>query len=205
MATPEPAFLNEDIEDFFDNAALSLHWVGPDGTILRANSYELRSLGYERSEYEGRNITEFHADPDVIQDILERLTRGETLEDYPARMIAKDGSIRHVLINSNVRWDGEKFIHTRCFTRDVTAAKFAEEEMRKRAMELNDKVIQEVAVAKMSLEMDDQPKAVGAIERALGAAKSVVSHLLTSSKKLSPGELRSSGDRAVVDPDEAKV
>src|SRR5207253_1938440 len=32
----------------------------------------------------------------------------------------KDGSIRYVLINSNVLWRAEEFLHTRCFTRDIT-------------------------------------------------------------------------------------
>ena len=201
MAEVERALVSEDIDDFLENAALSLHWVGPDGTILKANSYELQALGYSRDEYEGRNITEFHADADVIQDILERLTRGETLEDYPARMIAKDGSIRHVLINSNVRWDGEKFVHTRCFTRDVTAARFAEDELRKQAMELNDQVIQEVAIAKLSLEMGDGDKAASALSKALVSGKAVVSHLLSSAKKVSPGDLRrDSGEHATLEP-----
>lgn len=185
----EQTFLNEDINDFFESAALSLHWVGPDGTILRANKYELDSLGYSREEYEGHNIAEFHADQAVIEDILDRLTRGETLVDYEAQMVAKDGSIRDVLINSNVRWDGEQFIHTRCFTRDITAQRFAEQEMRKQAMELNDQVIQDVALAKMSIEMGDKNKATGALERALSSAKAVVSHLLRSAKKVRPGDL----------------
>src|SRR5918911_5549481 len=101
----------EDLEDFFENAALSLHWVGPDGTILRANRFELDFLGYERDEYEGHHIADFHADQEVIEDILARLTRGETLHDYPARLKAKDGSIKHVLINSNVRWVDGEFVH----------------------------------------------------------------------------------------------
>ena len=33
-----------------------LHWVGPDGTILRANRAELDMLGYSREEYVGRPI-----------------------------------------------------------------------------------------------------------------------------------------------------
>ena len=32
----------------------------------------------------------------------------------------KDGSIRYVLINSNGCFENGKFMHTRCFTRDVT-------------------------------------------------------------------------------------
>ena len=111
---------------------MSLHWVGPDGTIIWANRDELNVLGYDAREYIGRNITDFHADPEVIQDILTRLTKNETLLDYPARLKHKDGSIIHVLINSSVYSDDHgRFIHTRCFTRNVTAAKLAETERQK--------------------------------------------------------------------------
>lgn len=180
-------YSNEDLEEFFENAALSLHWVGPDGTILRANKFELDFLGYDRAEYEGRNIADFHVDRDIIEDILRRLSTGETLNDYEARMRAKDGSIKRVLINSNVRWQDGEFIHTRCFTRDITAAREAEEEMWERAMQLNDDVIQDIAVAKMSLEMRDEKRAMSALENALGATKNIVSHLMEAARRLQPG------------------
>jgi PAS domain S-box-containing protein len=123
----------QQLSDFFENGAVGLHWVGPDGTILRANQAELDLLGYTRGEYVGRKIGEFHADRPVVEDILSRLTRGETLSSHPARMRCKDGSIKHVLIDSNVLWgkNGE-FIHTRCFTRDVTQRVRAEEAVRQR-------------------------------------------------------------------------
>src|SRR5919106_3174471 len=41
-------------------------------------------------------------------------------------MRAKDGSIRHVLINSSVMWENGKFIHTRCLTRDISSRKRSE-------------------------------------------------------------------------------
>ncbi|HEX8906811.1 MAG TPA: PAS domain S-box protein [Longimicrobiaceae bacterium] len=121
----------DDLDDFFENASMGLHWVGHDGTILRANHVEMEMLGYSPEEYIGRNIAEFHADPEVIADILARLARGETLLDYEARMRCRDGTIRHVLINSNVRFQDGRFVHTRCLTRDVTERYRAEEEMRR--------------------------------------------------------------------------
>ena len=133
-------YANEDIEDFFENAALSLHWVGADGTILRANQFELDFLGYSREEYEGHHIAEFHVDAEVIQDILRRLSAGETLSDYAARVRAKDGTIKHVLINSNVRWVNGEFAHTRCFTRDVTDRHLAEQALAVAYEELERKV-----------------------------------------------------------------
>jgi PAS domain S-box-containing protein len=110
-----------DLADFFENAAIPLHWVDGDGIILRANRAELEFLGYAAEEYIGRKIADFHADSDIICGILERLTSGETLRDEPARMRAKDGSIKHVRITSNVKRKDGKFLHTRCITRNVDA------------------------------------------------------------------------------------
>lgn len=125
----------QELTDFFENAAVALHWVGPDGTILRANKAELDLLGYTQDEYVGHNITEFHADPPVITDILQRLTCGEELHNYEARLRCKDGSVKTVLISSNVLWDGKRFVHTRCFTRDITTRKQAEAALHRRAQE----------------------------------------------------------------------
>jgi len=109
-----------ELTDFIENAPVGLHWVAGDGTVLWVNQAELEWLGYQKEEYAGHHIAEFHADPPVIQDMLSRLAARETLRNYPARLRAKDGSIRHVLISSNVLWDGDRFVHTRCITRDVT-------------------------------------------------------------------------------------
>ena len=113
----------QELRDFFENAVVGLHWVGPDGIILRANQAELDLLGYTREEYIGHHIAEFHADPQAINDILGRLVRNETLHNYEARLRCKDGSVRHVLISSNVMREDGRFVHTRCFTRDITDRK----------------------------------------------------------------------------------
>jgi PAS domain S-box-containing protein len=115
-----------ELAEFFENATVGLHWVGPDGTILRANRAELEMLGYTREEYVGRPISDFHADEEVICDILGKLKAGEKLSEYPARLRCKDGSIKDVLIDSSVMWTDARFVHTRCFTRDVTERKRAE-------------------------------------------------------------------------------
>ncbi len=124
----------QELSDFFENAVVGLHWVGPDGIILRANRAELEMLGYGAEEYVGRHISEFHVDPGVVRDILTRLHGGEVLHDYGARLRCKDGSIRHVLIDSSVKWENGEFVHTRCFTRDITERKRAERE-RERLLE----------------------------------------------------------------------
>ena len=112
---------NDHLQDFVENGTLGLHWVNDEGIIIWANQADYRPLGYSREEYIGQVISKFHADEEVINDILTRLTNNETLTNYKARLKHKNGSIKHVLINSSVKWHEGQFDHTRCFTRDVTA------------------------------------------------------------------------------------
>ena len=121
---------NRELSDYVENANVCLHWVGPDGIILWANRTEMEFLGYAKDEYIGQPISKFHADPTVIDDILQRLTRCERLDSYEARLRAKDGSIKLVSINSSAYVEGEKFTHTRCFTTDITERKEAEAKVR---------------------------------------------------------------------------
>ncbi|HEY2765463.1 MAG TPA: PAS domain-containing protein [Pseudonocardiaceae bacterium] len=109
--------------DYLDNAAIGLHWVDGNTTILWANPADYEPLGYSAEEYLGHSITEFHAEPDVINDILTRLLAGETLYNYKAKLLCKDGSTLSVLIASSGLFDVDKnLIHTRCFTiKDPTA------------------------------------------------------------------------------------
>jgi PAS domain S-box-containing protein len=118
----------QQLTDFVENATIGMHWVAADGQILWANQAELDLLGYTREEYIGHPIAAFHAESEVIDDILCRLTNNEILNSYPARLRTKDGSIRDVLINSNVYWENGEFVHTRCFTRDVTSQVHTEQE-----------------------------------------------------------------------------
>lgn len=117
---------SEDLEDFFENSAIGLHIVCGEGIVVRANKAELDLLGYSSEEYVGRHIAEFHEDAPVIGQILQKLSHGEKLERFPARLRAKDGSIKHVLITSNSRFEDGKFVSTRCFTTDVTELHDAE-------------------------------------------------------------------------------
>ncbi len=119
-----------ELADFFETASLGLHWVDANGIIIRANRAELEMLGYTSEEYLGRHISEFHVDRSAIDEILAKLTRGELITDFPARLRCKDNSVRDVIINSSVLWEGGEFIHTRCFTHDVTDYKRAEAALR---------------------------------------------------------------------------
>lgn len=115
-----------ELTDFIENAVIPMHWVASDGTITWANKAELDMLGYAKEEYIGRSIVEFHADQPGINELLRRLSNNEAVQNYQAQLRCKDGSICDVLIDSNVSWRNGEFIHTRCFTRDVSERKQTE-------------------------------------------------------------------------------
>jgi len=116
-----------ELADFFENANVAMHWVGPDGRILRANRAELELLGYDREEYVGRPIADFYADPTVIEQVLDALHAGQTVADEPAQLRCKDGSIRDVVIHSSPLIEAGEFVHSRCLTIDVTGPKRLQE------------------------------------------------------------------------------
>lgn len=113
----------KELQDYVDNAAIALHWVDSDGIIKWANKAELELFGYKAHEYIGQHISKFHVQKEKIDDILNRLSCNETLDQYQSEVRCKDGSIKTVHISSNVFWEDGKFIHTRCFTTDVTEQK----------------------------------------------------------------------------------
>jgi PAS domain S-box-containing protein len=125
------------LAETLEDAPVAIQWVGADGRILWANRTELRLLGYAPEEYIGRSILDFHVDRDLAETMLLRLSRGEALTAVEARMRASDGTIRHVVVDSNALWQDGRFVHTRCFTRDVTgqahltnALRFSEDRFR---------------------------------------------------------------------------
>ena len=115
----------QELQDFVDNAAEGMEWLDPEGIILWANRAQLDLMGYTRDEYIGRRVADFRAGSAEVGDFLARLSRGEALRDHEARVVCRDGSLKHVLVHANVFRRGGRVVHTRCFTRDITARKRA--------------------------------------------------------------------------------
>ena len=126
------------LQEFIEEAVVPLHWVDANGIILWANKADLNLLGYSRDEYVGQHISKFHVGDDVVDDMLERLARFEALREYPASLRCKDGSLRHVLVDSNVQLEDGKFAYTCCFTRDITERMKAEEVAREQEALIRD-------------------------------------------------------------------
>lgn len=111
---------------FVETSSLGLHWVDAKGVIIWANQAELDLLGVTAAEYIGHQMSEFHEDVPALNDILQRLRQGERVRNFEARLRCKNGTMKTVLIDSSaLERDGE-FVHTQCFTRDITAQRAAE-------------------------------------------------------------------------------
>jgi len=119
-----------ELADFLENAVEGVQRVGAGQKILWANKALLHLLGYSPEEYVGHQFSEFHLDENVFAEYWRRLMRGEDIYDCPAELRCKDGSIKQVQIYSNGLWENGEFIHTRCFVRDVTEQKRAEQALR---------------------------------------------------------------------------
>src|SRR5690606_9113498 len=117
----------QDLIDFVESATVGMHTVAADGTILWANRAEYGALGLTAEEFVGRNVAAFHAEPAAIENMLERLRRGEDLHELPARMVRKNGSIRHVLLSSTSQRKHGALVHASFITLDAAPRRVAAE------------------------------------------------------------------------------
>gem|GEM_PF-2835941 len=125
----------DELADFFENAMIGFHRVGPDGYVLSANNVDLDLLGCTREEFVGHHVSEFHVDPQLLADIFLRLKSGENIHNFEVPVRCNDGSIKCVLLDSSVVWEDGKFLYTRCFTRDITERK--KEEAARRELDIS--------------------------------------------------------------------
>ncbi|HEX8699786.1 MAG TPA: PAS domain-containing protein [Myxococcaceae bacterium] len=107
----------DELNDFFDNAPVGVHFVGLNGVMMRANRAEVRLLGFEDAPegYIGRHVREIHHEKAVVETLLERLVAGTPVIGYEAYLKRRDGGLQPVHIYSGLRLKGGKFQNTRCF------------------------------------------------------------------------------------------
>ena len=114
------------ISDFIQNAQIGMHWVDIEGIIVWANQAELDLLGYDRSEYIGQPLINFHVNRAKIADIFGQLLNNRSITGIVAQMRCKDGSICDVSIDAHALFKNGVFVHARLFTRDISDKKNTE-------------------------------------------------------------------------------
>jgi PAS domain S-box-containing protein len=126
---------DEELRHFLDQSTIGLRWIDPDGRVLWANRAELALVGCALHQYVGHHVAEFLVEPQTAGDLLARLARHEPVEGYRARLRARDGSVKDVLIDGQGLFRDGRLVHSRCFTRDITGLLEREEAARHRAEE----------------------------------------------------------------------
>jgi PAS domain S-box-containing protein len=124
-----------DLRLWLDQSTLGLRFADARGRILWANAAELALVGRRRDEYVGHDLCEFFAEPSTAAELVARLARSETVAGYPARLRTADGSVKDVLIDGSALFRDGRFVHSRCFTRDITPVLRLEQAARARAEE----------------------------------------------------------------------
>jgi PAS domain S-box-containing protein len=114
-----------DAHDFFENGAIGVHWIDADGIVVRANQAQLDLLGHSAGAFIGQPMRRFHASPEAFDDMLQRANARETLRNHEVRLLASDGSVRHVLMTCDAVFENRVFQYLRCFVVDVTEEKVA--------------------------------------------------------------------------------
>ncbi len=123
LPNPGSSFGTESLQSFIENSPVGIHSVNQEGIIVFANKAELSLLGYAESEYIGQPLKKFFYDPVFFDGLYSKLRKDGFLKNEQAKMICRDGSLKDVMISCNYHTEGNKLIHSRCFTRDITEIK----------------------------------------------------------------------------------
>lgn len=126
--------------------------------------------------------------------ILNRILAGEYVEHHETVRLRKDGSTVEVSVSVSPVHDAQgNIVEAAVVARDISQRKRREAEaaeaQRKQAIELNDAVVQGLAVAKLAFEMGDTDKGVQALTETLDTAKHIVARLLGDGEDIDPGDL----------------
>jgi PAS domain S-box-containing protein len=199
---PDEAFrlLVDGVRDY------AIFMLDPEGRIASWNQGAARIKGYSAQEIIGRHFSVFYSPEEVADGVCEReleeaLTEGQV--EAEGWRLRKDGSRFWATVVITALYD-DTGAH-RGFakvTRDLTERKQAQDakrrinelDMRQRhALEVNDDIIQGLAVADLALNLEDYERAREAIATTLASARRFVTDLLGEGGEaipIAPGDLR---------------
>ncbi len=122
----------------FENVADGIYQSSIDGLFLQVNPAFARMLGYEDPADVMRSIehisTHFFTQPQIKEELLERLEAQTEVTGFEAEVYRKDGSTLWVSISARGRRDSSGKVRTmEGVAQDISARKRAEQELRAKA------------------------------------------------------------------------
>ena len=110
----------------FDSVPAGIGISDIEGNVLDGNRVMEQMTGYSLDELRSMNVIDTYAYPEDRKELVRVLTERGEARDWEYRVRTKDGSIRYVLMNTDVvERDGRKVLLTT--SRDITDRKEAED------------------------------------------------------------------------------
>lgn len=116
-----------EFREFLETAAMGMHWLAPDGTILWANETAMALLGYDEVRFVGHSLAEFLADPAALPEVLGRLSSGEKVRGCELCIRCGDGLSQWFRLDADPRSEKGQFLHAHCFLLDISEKRRADE------------------------------------------------------------------------------
>ncbi len=119
----------------FDASPLGIGISDLDGNPLTLNAAMEKITGYSLEELSAKGIGNTYVYPEERQDLFRALREAGGVRDWEVQLMRKDGSIYTALLNvDRIELGGQQVVYT--ILRDITERKQAEEQIRKRNLEL---------------------------------------------------------------------
>jgi PAS domain S-box-containing protein len=130
----------DEMRDLYENAPCGYHSLDGRGTVIQMNDTELRWLGYRREEVVGRmRLTELlpAVSAERFESAFVRLKERGEVRDVEIEVRRKDGSVFPALLSATALRDPNgRFLESRASVFDVTRRRMAEEEARGYAQQI---------------------------------------------------------------------
>jgi PAS domain S-box-containing protein len=125
----------EQIRDLYDSAPCGYHSLDQNGVYVQVNNTELSWLGRTREEVIGKlSFRDVLTEPSqqLLDEKYLEFMQTDSVQDVEYQLVAKDGTIRSVLLNATAaRDEAGTFIMSRATMYDITERKRAEELIRR--------------------------------------------------------------------------
>lgn len=105
---------------FLGDAPVPMYWVSPEGAILWANRAALSLLGWEPERFIGRPLAGFHEKASLAKKLMYLWRDGKGCSGFSARLRCRDGSLKALLIDSDVLRERGRTVLARCYARDMS-------------------------------------------------------------------------------------
>ena len=129
-----PQEVGEFLGSLYEQAAVGIEQVAPDGRLLMVNAAFCRMLGYSKSELLGRTFDEIIPPDDRARNItlLKKMLAGEyKCYEIGRRYLHRNGSLVWAAVSSSiVRDKAGSTLYCLCIVRDINERKLANSQFR---------------------------------------------------------------------------